>query len=138
MQTIFTEADLRAAIVQLERKQAEEEILLKAQALVAYESIKPINLIRNTFMEAAESHDLHDNLINSSVGLGAGYLSKVLFQGATNSPVKKLIGTALMFGIKNVIAHNPETVKSAGRVFFKLIRGLLHKKENVYDYKDST
>jgi hypothetical protein len=129
MQTIFTEADLRAAIVQLEFKQAEEKIVLKEQALVAYESIKPINLIRNTLMEAAESQDLHDNFINSSVGLGAGYLSKLLFQGVTNSPIKKFLGTALMFGIKNVVAHNPGTVKSLGKVIFDGIRGVLHKRK---------
>ena len=138
MQTIYTEADLRAAIVQLEFKQAEEKILLKEQALIAYESIKPINLIRNTFMEAAESQDLQDNLINSTVGFGTGYLFKFLFQGLTNNPIKKFLGTALMFGIKNVVAQNPETVKSLGKVIFDSIRGLLNKRDRSDVYNETT
>ncbi|NTW24302.1 MAG: hypothetical protein HGA37_06355 [Lentimicrobium sp.] len=129
MQNIITEADLRTAIVLLESKQAEEGRLMKAQFLIAVESIKPINLIKSTLMEAAESRDLQDNLINSSVGLSAGYISKVLFQGATGGPIKKVLGTAIMFGIKNLIARNPETVKSLGKVFFNLIKKAVSKKE---------
>jgi len=138
MQNIFTETDLRVAILQLEIKQAEEAKLLKAQALKAYESIKPVNLIRNTFMEAAESQDLQDNLINASVGLTAGYISKLLFQGVTNSPVKKFLGTAIMFGIKNVVAQNPEAVKSLGKGFFKIIRSFLHDRNNADNYNEAT
>lgn len=128
MQNIITETDLRAAIIQLENRQAVEGILMKEQFLVAVESIKPINLIKSTFIEAAESGDLQDNIINSSIGLSAGYISKVLFQGATGGPVKKILGTALMFGIKNLVARNPDTVKTWGRVFFKVVKNLLSEK----------
>lgn len=128
MQTIFTETDLRIAILQLESRQAEESIVLKEQFHVAVESIKPINLIKSAFTEVAESQDLQDNLINSTIGLSAGYLSKVLFQGISGSPVKKILGTALMFGVKNLIAQNPETVKSWGSVFFKIIKNVLSNK----------
>jgi len=128
MQTIITETDLRVAILQLESRQAEEGKLLKAQFLVAVESIKPINLIKSAFLEATESEDLQDNVINSSIGLSVGYLSKVLFQGISGSPIKKMLGTALMFGIKKIVAQNPETVKTWGRVIFNLVRNLLSEK----------
>jgi hypothetical protein len=124
MQKIITQTDLRVAILQLESKQELEGILLKEQFLVAYESVKPINLIKSTFLEAAGSGDLQDNLINSSIGMSAGFISKMLFQGISGSPVKKIIGTALMFGIKNLVAHNPETVKSWGKVFFTAVKSL--------------
>lgn len=129
MQTILTETDLRVAILQLESKQAEEGKLMKDQFLVAVESIKPINLIKSTLMEAAESGDLQDNIINSTVGLSVGYLSKVLFQGSSGSPIRKLFGTALMFGIKKIVAHNPETVKSWGKVIFNMARNLMSEKD---------
>lgn len=130
MQTIITETDLRVAILQLESRQAEEAILLKTQFLVAVESIKPINLIKSSLMEAAESEDIKDNLINSSIGLSAGYISKILFQSVSNNPLRKILGTALMFGIKNVVAHNPEIVKSLGAGFFNIVRKLLVNKED--------
>jgi len=129
MQTIITESDLRVAILQLERKQTEEAKIMKAQFLVAVESIKPINLIKSAFIEATESEDLQDNVINSSIGLSVGYLSKVLFQAGSGSPIRKMIGTALMFGIKKIVAQNPDTVKTLGRVIFSLVRNLLSEKD---------
>jgi hypothetical protein len=141
MQTIITQTDLRAAIVLLEMRQASEGILLKEQALLTYENIKPINIIKNIFEEAGKSHDLQDNLINSSIGLSAGYLSKFLFQGISGGPVRKILGTALMFGIKNLVAHNPETVKNWGRGIFKMVNNLLHEKENkarIHESRETT
>jgi hypothetical protein len=129
MQTIITEDDLRIAILQLEDTQAEEGKVLKAQFLVAVESIKPINLIKSVFTEAVESEDLQRNLVNSSIGLSAGYITKVLFQGISHSPLRKILGTALMFGIKNLVAQNPEAIKTGGRIFFKTIRDLLSSKD---------
>ena len=128
MEKIITENDLRTAILHLESKQADEAKSMKEQFLVAVESIKPINLIKSTFIEASESRDLQDNLINKSLGFSAGYVTKVLFQVATGGPVKKILGTVLMFGIKNLVARNPETVKTWGRVFFKVVKNLLSTK----------
>ncbi len=129
MQTIITQTDLRSAIMQLEWKQAEEGIMLKEQFLVAYESIKPANLIKSTLFEAVGSEDLQDRLINSTLGVSAGYISKLLFQGISGSPMKKMLGTALMFAVKNLVAHNPEDVKSLGKGFFKMVRKILGDKE---------
>ena len=129
MQTIITEDDLRIAILQLENRQVEEGKILKAQFLVAVESIKPINLIKSVFTEAVESEDLHHNLVNSSVGLSAGYITKMLFQGISHSPLRKFLGTAIMFGIKNLVAQNPEAIKTGGRIFFKTFRNLLSSKD---------
>lgn len=132
MQTIVTESDLRNAILQLESRQADENILMKAQFLIAVESIKPINLIKSAFIEATESEDLQANFVNTSIGLSAGYVSKMLFQGISHGPLRKIIGTVIMFGIKNLVAQNPETVKTGGRIFFKIIRDLLGKDKNTH------
>jgi hypothetical protein len=131
MQKIFTETDLRAAILELEGRQAVEQKLLRAQFLVAVDSIKPVNLIKSAFFEVAGSEDIQDNILNSTVGLSAGYLSKFLFQSVSNSPLKKILGTALMFGIKNLVAKNPEIVKSVGKLFFNSVRKLLIDKDQV-------
>ncbi len=138
MEIIITDTDLRAAIIQLENKQAEEAKLMKDQFLIAVESIKPINLIKSTFMEAAESGDLQDNIINSTVGLSAGYVTKVLFQKVSGgSPIKKVLGTVLMFGIKKLIARNPETVRTWGKVFFNVVRNVLKEKNKKMPITDT-
>lgn len=114
MQKINSGADLKAAILQLESNQAEEGKILKEQFHLAYESIKPINLLKNVFNEIVDSQDLKNKVLNAAVGLGAGFISKKLFEGVSHGPLRKLLGTALMFGITNVVTKNPEIVKSLG------------------------
>jgi hypothetical protein len=121
MQNIHSIIDLREAILNLEIKQAEEGILLKEQFHLAYESIKPLNLIKSTFREAVGSKDLKDEVINASVGATAGYISKAVFEVATSGPLRKILGTALMFGIKTIVARHPEAVKSIGQILFSKI-----------------
>jgi hypothetical protein len=80
-----------------------------------------VNLIKSTFKEAVESPDLKDNIINTSVGLATGYLSKLLFVNVSHSPIRKLLGIALQFGITQIVAKNPEAVKSFGKKLMKII-----------------
>lgn len=122
MKEINSETDLRNAILQLEIKRADEVKMLKEQFHLAIESVKPINLIKSTFKDAISSRDLKNDILNTSVGLTAGYLSKVAFASVINSPIRKLLGTALMFGVTNVVARNPETIKSLGKGFLRMIR----------------
>ena len=127
MGKINSEAELKAAIVQLEIKQADERKLLREQYLLAYESIKPINLIKSTFKEVTASPELKDEILNTSIGVAVGYASKVLFQGASHSPVRKLFGTVLMFGITNAVTKHPEVVKSMGKGLLNFILGASKK-----------
>jgi len=98
--------------------------MLKENFGIAYESIKPINLIKSTLNEIAASQDLKDNFLNTAVGLTAGYLSKTLFVGVSHNPLKRLLGTVLMYGITNLVAKHPETIKSVGSGILNLITSL--------------
>jgi hypothetical protein len=129
MQKIYSGSDLRIAILELEIRQAEEGELLKEQFHLAYESIKPLNLIKSTLKEAVTSGDLKDDVINSSVGLTAGYITKAVFQGVTRGPLSKILGTVVMFGVRSLIAKNPEAVKSFGHFIFRKI--LRRKDKNI-------
>jgi hypothetical protein len=129
MQKITTEADLRMAILRLEMQQTAEGILLKEQFLIAYESVKPVNLIKNTLMEAAKSSDIQNSLLNSSFGILVGYLSKALFMGATGGPIRKILGNVIMFGIKNIVTNNPAALNSVGSGIFSSIKNLWSQKD---------
>ena len=80
MNTLKSGLNLKAAILQLEAQQAVELRLLRQQLQLTYENIKPINLVKNTFKEVVASEELTDNIVNTSVGLAAGYVSKTLFE----------------------------------------------------------
>ena len=129
MQKITSESELRIAIMFLESQQVEQGKQLKAQVQLAYESIKPINLAISALKEVATSSELQHNLFSTSVGVGAGYISKVLFQGVTNSPLRKLLGSALMFGITNLVTKNPDVLKSLVAGIFNMIRRKTHKED---------
>jgi hypothetical protein len=121
MEKITIHEGLRERILALERKRFEEGKLMREQIHLAYESVKPINLIKNTFKEVAASQDLRENLLNTSVGLAAGYASKTLFEDASRSPFKKLLGTVLLFGVTNVVAKHPKIIQSVGAIVWHLI-----------------
>lgn len=127
MNSINSDTELRAAILHLEAMQDEEIISLKEQFHLAYESVKPINLIKSTFREATESPEITNNFISTLAGLAAGYLSKKLFQSVSHSPIRNLLGTALQFGITTVIARNPDAVKAVGMGILNLVSSLSNK-----------
>ena len=124
MKKIESSVALRQAIVQLESTQSVEGKILKEQFHQTYESMKPINLIKSTFSEAAASPEIRQKVLTTTVGLAAGFVSKKLFEGASHSPLRKLFGTALMFGITEVIARNPEVVNAATKGIVKIISEL--------------
>lgn len=117
MGKIQSMSDLEDAIKLLKFKKAEEEQLLKEVFYMTFESVKPINMIKNIFKESLEPQNIKDSLVNTSVGLGFGYLSKLLFQGVVRVPFKNMIGSALMLGVENLIAKNPEVVSSLASFF---------------------
>lgn len=122
MQKITSSTELRAAIVELELAQKSQGASLKNEFLVAYEAVQPINIIKSTVKQAIHSKDLKDDLINASVGMAVGYVSKELFEAESHSPARKLMGTAIMFGVSNVITNNPEMLQAIGESFMDLFR----------------
>ena len=135
MEPIKTQYELRAAILRLEYQQAEEGRALKEQFQTAYNSVKPANIILNTLKDLGDSDFIKDGILNTSVGFGTGYLSKMLFQGVVNSPIKKLLGSALMFGITNVVAKNPDGIKAMAKKIFNLFGS--HSNEEVNETEKS-
>ncbi len=131
MQMINSGNELRMAILALEIQQSDEGRMLKEHLHIAYESIKPINLIKSAFKEVSESQDLRDASFNTFIGLTVGYFSKIVFERISNNPFKKLFGTALQFAIANVVAKNPETTNFLGKGFLKISGRLL---SNFRDY----
>jgi hypothetical protein len=114
MQKVHSAETLRAAIVALENKQREEGQLLKTEFNLAYDSLKPINLIIGLVKEVGESEEIKNSLVNTSVGLGAGLLTRKIFESTSRSPFKRMIGTALQYGVTNTVSHHPEVVKMVG------------------------
>lgn len=111
MKQINTLLELKQEIALLEIKQTENKIALKEQFKITYENLRPINLIKNTFKDLTASSDFKGNILNSTLGLGAGFLTKKVVFGATHNPFKQIIGTLLQLGVTNIIAKNGDDIK---------------------------
>ena len=92
--------------------------LLKNQFDVAYESIKPINLIKNLFQEITASPEIKNNVLSNIIGLGTGFISKKLLLGFTHNPIKRVLGTLLEFAVANVASKHSDGIKAiTGKLF---------------------
>ncbi len=117
-----TEA-LNEMILAEEMKYAHDLAQLKNQFHVAYESVKPINLVKNLFHEVTASPEIKNDLVSNVIGFGTGFLSKKLLLGATHNPIKKVFGTLFEFAVANVVSKHTVGIKLIGgnllKHFFK-------------------
>jgi hypothetical protein len=126
MQKIASAKELKAAIRSLEEKQATEGLILKEQFFIIVDSVKPVNIIKNTFNKMASSPDQISNILNTTIGLTAGYISNKTIVGSSGSQFRKLLGTILQFAVTALIIKNPEAVKS---FVHTILQRFLSKKE---------
>jgi len=110
-------ADLKERIVLLEELQQTNKTELRQSFRNTVDSIRPFNLIKETIKDATESGPLKDNLINTAIGVSAGYLSKKIVTGGSKNIFTRLLGTIVMFGVTNLVSKNAETLKKLGADF---------------------
>jgi hypothetical protein len=115
MEKISSYSRLQEEIQLMEVEQALKSQLLQEQIITAYESLKPLNLIKSAFDDFSSSPNLFNNVSGSILGLASGYLSKKLFIGTSGNLLRKLLGSILQFGVTNIVAQHPDAIKSFGR-----------------------
>ena len=94
--------------------------LLKEQFLITFESLKPVNMLKSTLEEVATSPYLIENIIGSAIGLATGYFSQKIVVGSSFTLLKRIIGSALQFGVANLVAQHPGSISSIGKFVYKL------------------
>ena len=96
------ELDKAIDLLELQRELKFKE--LKNQLSVTYESVKPINLVKQSISEFKESTELKSNLIETVLSLSGGLISKKLMVGKSKSIFKKILGSVIQFGVTSFIA----------------------------------
>lgn len=119
MKKIKNAEELKEVIAELEKKKDIDEAAMKYQFQETYESYKPANILKNTLTEVSASPKFRHNLLNVALGLGAGYLSRRLMVGRQAGLLKRIIGTAVQFGVTTLVAKkgsdiDPASVKKGG------------------------
>ncbi len=122
---------LKEKIVFLQRKQAQELAELKTHLNSTYESVKPVNVIKNTLQEIAASPDIKDNVFNSIIGLTTGYISTKVLMGSSHNPVRRVLRVFLQYAITNIVAKHSEGIKATGVVLWnRIVRQYATKKQS--------
>jgi hypothetical protein len=124
MQAITSTIKLKEAIQEMQRKQLIEGELLKEQFALSVERIRPALVLKN-FGENIVSAGIAGNVLNATVGLTAGYISKRIFIGSSGNRFKILLGNILQLGTLGLITRNPMLVKG---LMNKLMKRFIKKK----------
>jgi hypothetical protein len=112
MKKITNAAELKDAILLLEIKQKNEAQLLKEQFKATVESLKPVNLIKKSLKDLVSAPELKEDLLATTLSMAAGFLTKKLVIGATQNPIKQIIGTLLQMGVTSIASKNSDEIKS--------------------------
>jgi hypothetical protein len=126
MKQMSAHARLQDTIQFLKEEQDYKRQLLIEQLALSYESLKPLNLITRALTEITTSPDLTKNVIGTLLGLASGFLSRKILVGTSANIFRKLLGSVLQFGVTNIVAQHPDSVKSIGRF---VLDQIIHIKE---------
>ncbi len=118
--------DLKAAIEELKERERVKKLEVKHNFHAFTESMKPGNLLRNTFSSASSNPGIVNAVVKAGVGIGVGLLSKKLLIGHSTNIFKKLAGQAVKLGVAGIVAKKSEKIKYAG---LKLLTNILGKKK---------
>ena len=119
--------ELRAVILELENKKQLQKELLVDHFYETYEHFKPINLLKSSLKEVdVSAASIGNTLTSAGISATAGWLSKKLFVGKSDTIFKKTLGLAVELGVANITAKYSDEIKEKGIQFLKT---LIRKKE---------
>lgn len=88
-------AYLNEQIKALEEKEAVQTLLLKQYARETADSFKPSSMIKSAFGSVASSKHLQQNILDTSLGIGAGLIARKVYERGSKNIFKKLVGFVL-------------------------------------------
>lgn len=95
---------LDIAISHLEAEKRKKLQELKWQFELTMNSMRPMNIIKDTFQDMRASPEVKASFVTTAASLTGGYLSKKLLFGKSKSLFKTVIGYALQYGVSKFIA----------------------------------
>jgi hypothetical protein len=100
---IASMADLAEKIKELEALEKRQMAGIKVQMQEISEDLKPAVLVKNAFNEIAGNTNLKHTIIDTSLGIGAGFLARKLFTSNSKNIFRKMTGYALQLIATNIV-----------------------------------
>lgn len=103
--------NLESRIKELELQYETQIADIKSTAAALVESVSPMQLLKSTFRNVVTTPGLRGNLVDTALGLGAGFLGKKLFVNKSAGVFRKLTGSALQLLLTNFISKKLHDVR---------------------------
>lgn len=114
-------ARLKNDIQILEEEQSVKGKQLKDQLFLTYESIKPAKIITSTLKDLVTSPQMLDNIIDTTLSITTGYISKRIIVGASSNIIRRVIGTIIQVAASKFISSRSDAIRSFGQRTFQQI-----------------
>lgn len=122
MKKITNAAELKLAIEAKEAEQSDKLNALKSQYEFTVESLKPINLIKESVSAVASSSYQSSKVVGIISDLMMGYFTKNIFSGKINNSIKNILTTGLKMGMTKIFAFNFSDAKLLSKIVFEELR----------------
>jgi hypothetical protein len=99
---------LQQRIIDLESKQLQEWASVKAEASDLFDQLTPAHIVKNILVELTKAPEIKHNLMNSAIGMGAGYLSKRILFGPNPGKVMQVAGSFVEMSVAGIVAKNTD------------------------------
>lgn len=119
--------ELRASIKRLEQETEEQKEKLVTQFHATYNSMKPVNILKNSLNRVVHSPDLVDKIVTTGMGVGLSLLTKKIVIGKSAGVARKLLGAAMELGVANMVSKKAAPVKLGA---LNLLSKIFRKKTN--------
>ena len=96
--------ELQQRVAELEKLEKEQLQDLKQAAVTMVESITPAHLLKTTLRDISTSPGVRSSLLDTVIGIGAGFLGKKIFVGRSHNIFKKIAGPAVQFLLSNFVS----------------------------------
>lgn len=114
MQKITSTSELQDAISVLEYKQKEQWDEFKGNLNSAFDSLKPVNIIKSTYKDFVSTPNLVQGIMASAIGMGTGFLTKKFIVRRSGNILRNLLGGVAQRVISTVVSRNSGVIKNIG------------------------
>jgi hypothetical protein len=121
MTEITSVEELQSSIRRLEIEQKVQSELLKEDFFYTYDRLRLINLLKSALKQKMGSRSEVGDVAGMAIGVATGYLTKRIFEGTSDNPFSRLLGSVLQLGGMSFVSRHSSGAKSTNNYLFKQI-----------------
>jgi hypothetical protein len=111
MTAIKTTIDLKLAIEVLQKQRSVEAEILKVHVLLTLENAKPSNMIASSLSHLVHSKTVKENVLDMSLGMGAGFVAKKMIVGSSTAFLPSVLGSMVQFFVSRKVLSSVKKMR---------------------------